>query len=194
MSTWKSLLRPALVCYAALTLLTGIAYPAFVTGAAQAVFSRQANGSIMKATPADGSSRELGSALLAQTFTEPKYLIGRPPGPAANLSPVGEEEVARVREVVAWWHALDPANQAAIPIDLVTVSGSGADPRISPAAAEYQVGRIARVRGVPEEAVRRVIKRYTSQRFLSFWGEPAVNVLEVNAALDGLYGNTASRP
>ncbi|WP_058301150.1 potassium-transporting ATPase subunit C [Gorillibacterium timonense] len=186
MRTIISLIRPAIVCFAVLTLLTGVLYPAFVTGVAQAAYPHQANGSIMKATLADGTVREIGSSLLAQPFTEPKYLIGRPAGPATNLSSVGDKQEEAVQQRIARWHELDPANKQDIPLDLVTVSGSGVDPHITPAAADYQVSRIARERGIGEDEVRRIIKQHTSERFLGFWGEPAVNVLQVNAALDGL--------
>jgi K+-transporting ATPase ATPase C chain len=128
---------------------------------------------------------EYGSSLIAQEFIKPEYLIGRPSG-TTNLSPLSSEQEKLVRQRIDWWHAFDPGNTLDIPVDLVTASGSGADPNISPEAAEYQVARIAKERGMSGEAVRKIIKRYTTGRFLGFWGEPAVNVLDVNLMLDGL--------
>jgi potassium-transporting ATPase KdpC subunit len=177
--------RPILVCFVVLLLLCGVVYPGVVTAIAQAAFPYQANGSIITVTLKDGTKKEYGSALLEQEFTEPQYLIGRPLG-TTNLNPVSEDEKKKVQERVDWWHQFDPANTADIPADLVTGSGSGVDPNISPEGAEYQIARIARVRGMSEEAVRLVIAKYTTGRFLGFWGEPAVNVLKVNLALDGL--------
>jgi K+-transporting ATPase ATPase C chain len=179
------ILRPALVCFAVMTLLCGVLYPGVVTGIAQLAFPEKANGSIVRVTLADGSTREYGSALIAQTFTRPEYLVGRPAG-VSNLSPTGKEQAALVQERVDWWHRFDPANQAEIPADLVTSSGSGVDPNVSPEAAEYQVARIASARGMSEDEVRAVIAAYTTGRLLGFLGEPAVNVLKVNLALDGL--------
>lgn len=178
-------LRPILISFVVLTVICGLVYPGIVTGIAQAVFPNQANGSIITVTLKDGTAKEYGSALIAQEFSEPKYLIGRPLG-VSNLNPVSAQEKEAVQERVDWWHSFDPANAAPIPADLVTQSGSGADPNISPEAAEYQVARIADNRGISREEVRAVISRYTAGRFLLFWGEPAVNVLKVNLALDGL--------
>ncbi|MEO3945322.1 potassium-transporting ATPase subunit C [Gorillibacterium sp. CAU 1737] len=186
MRTFLHLLRPTLVSFALLTLLTGVAYTGLVTGVAQLAYPHEANGSIMSVTLKDGTKAAIGSELLGQSFADPRYLIGRPVQAASNLSATGKEQEAAVAERVARWQALDPGNKAAIPQDLVTVSGSGVDPRISPAAADYQVARIARVRGIAEDDVRRMIERHTTERFLGFWGEPAVNVLRVNAELDGL--------
>lgn len=181
---WKAL-RPVLVCFIIMTVLTGLVYPGLVTSIAQAVFPSQANGSIIAVTLKDGTRKDFGSALIAQEFTKPQYLIGRPLG-VTNLNPVSADEKAKVQERVDWWHALDPSNTGPIPLDLVTASGSGVDPNISPAAAAYQVVRIAKARGISEDTVRSIISRYTTGRFLGFWGESAVNVLKVNLALDGL--------
>ena len=178
-------LRPALMCFLILTIICGVIYPGIVTGFAQLVFPGQANGSIITVTLKDGTKKNFGSALIAQKFTEPKYMIGRPLG-TTNLSPVSKEQQALVEKRIKWWHTFDPQNKKNIPMDLFTASGSGVDPNISPAAAEYQVARIARVRGISENAVRTIIKKYTTNRFLGFWGEPAVNVLKINLALDGL--------
>lgn len=178
-------LRPALLCFVIMTILCGVIYTGVVTGIAQAVFSNKANGSIVTVTLKDGTKKDFGSALIAQEFTKPEYLIGRPMG-TTNLSPVSEEQKELVQQRIDWWHSLDPENKADIPIDLVTASGSGVDPNITPEAAEYQVARIARVRSISEDDVRDIIKENTTGSFLGFWGEPAVNVLKVNLALDGL--------
>lgn len=181
---WKCI-RPVLVCFLLLTFICGVVYPGVVTAVAQAVFPSQANGSIVTVTLKDGTKREYGSALIAQEFTQPKYLIERPLG-TTNFNPVSAEEKQKIQERIDWWHAFDPSNTADIPMDLVTASGSGVDPNISPAAAEYQVARIARVRGISEDEVRAVISKCTTGKFLGFWGGDAVNVLKVNLALDGL--------
>ena len=185
MKAFLKQLRPAIMIFLALTVVCGAVYTAVITGVSQLVFPRQANGSVITVTLKSGEKKEYGSALLAQEFSAPKYLIGRPMA-VSNLSPVSDEQKKLVEERVDWWHGFDPGNKADIPADLVTGSGSGADPNISPAAAEHQVSRIARVRGMSEDAVRDIIKKYTSGRFLGFIGEPAVNVLKVNLALDGL--------
>lgn len=179
------LLRPALVCFALMTLLCGVLYTAVITGAAQLLFPNQANGSIITVTLKDGTKKEYGSELIAQEFTRPEYLVGRPAG-VTNLSPTSEEQKKLVEERIDWWHSFDPGNTADIPMDLVTASASGVDPNISSAAAEYQAARIAAARNVPVEEVRRIIQTYTSGPFLGVIGEPAVNVLKVNLALDGL--------
>jgi len=179
------ILKPALVCFLVMTVLCGIVYTGVVTGIGQLFFPYQANGSIVTVTLADGTQKSYGSELLMQTFTKPEYLIGRPSG-TTNLSPVSDAQAALVEERVAWWHTFDPENKADIPMDLVTASGSGVDPHISPEGAEYQVTRIAKARNIPEAQVREIITRYTTERFLGIFGETAVNVLKVNLALDGL--------
>jgi K+-transporting ATPase ATPase C chain len=178
-------LRPALVLFCAMTFICGVIYPALVTGAAQWWFPRQAYGSVIDVTLKDGAEASYGSELIAQEFSKPEYLIGRPMG-VTNLSPVSEKQSAIVQERIAWWRAFDPENTAEIPMDLVTASGSGVDPNLSPEAAEFQVARIAKARGLSEDAVRSTMKEYTAGRFLGFLGEPAVNVLKVNLALDGM--------
>lgn len=180
-----NILKPALVCFGAMTILCGILYTAAVTGITQLIFPNQANGSSITVTLKDGSQKEYGSALMAQEFTKPEYLIGRPMG-TTNLSPVGEKQEELVQERIDWWHSIDPDNTAEIPMDLITASGSGVDPDITPEAAEYQIARIAKERNMSEEDVKEIIERYTTKRFLGFVGEPAVNVLKVNLALDGL--------
>ncbi|HWQ98100.1 MAG TPA: potassium-transporting ATPase subunit KdpC [Clostridia bacterium] len=181
------ILRPALVCFAVMTLLCGVLYPGVVTGIAQLAFPAQANGSVVRVTLSDGTVREYGSALIAQTFSKPEYLIGRPSG-VSNLSPTSKEQSALVQERINWWHSFDPENKAEIPADLVSGSGSGVDPNVSPEAAEYQVARIASMRGMSEDEVRAIIAANTTGRLLGFLGEPAVNVLKVNLTLDGLLG------
>ena len=178
-------MKPALILFGVMTLLCGVIYPALVTGAAQWWFPHQANGSAISVTLADGTTVSYGSEWIAQQFAKPECLIGRPMG-ATNLSPASDEQEALVQERIAWWHAFDPENTADIPMDLVTASGSGVDPNISPEAAEYQVSRIAKARGLSEDEVRGIFKKYTTGRFLGFLGEPTVNVLKVNLALDGL--------
>jgi len=178
-------LKPALICFGVMTVLCGIIYTAAVTGIAQLLFPSQANGSTITVTLNDGTQKEYGSELLAQEFTKPEYLIGRPMG-TTNLSPVGEEQEKLVQERIEWLHSIDPDNKQDIPSDLVTASGSGIDPNITPQAAEYQVARIARERNITEDEVREIIQKYTTGRFLGLWGDPAVNVLKVNLALDGL--------
>lgn len=178
-------LRPALVSFLILTLLCGVIYPGIVTAIGRTFFPNQANGSIITVTLKDGTVKKYGSELIAQEFTLPEYLIGRPYG-VSNLSPTSEEQKEVVLKRIAWWHEFDPLNPLDIPMDLVTASGSGVDPNISPEAAEYQIARIAKSRGISEDSVREVIRKYTSDKFLGFWGETAVNVLKVNLALDGL--------
>lgn len=178
-------LRPILVCFVIMTIICGIIYPIFVTGLAQIIFPRQANGSIITITLKDGTKKDFGSELIAQKFTKPEYLIGRPLG-VSNLSPVGKEQDALIKERINWWHSFNPENSGDIPLDLITASGSGVDPNISPQAAEFQVLRIAKMRNIDESVVRNIIKKYTTDRLFGFWGEPAVNVLKVNLALDGL--------
>lgn len=177
--------RPVIACLFIMTILCGVVYPAVVTVVAGTIFPGQANGSILKVKLKDGTTAVYGSALLGQKFTRPEYLIGRPIG-VTNLSPTSSEQEKLVRQRTDWWHAFDPSSTSDIPMDLVTASGSGVDPNISPEAASYQVARIAKKRGIREDTVKKIIKRYTSGRFLGFWGEPAVNVLKVNLALDGL--------
>ncbi len=176
-------LRPALIAFLAMTLLCGVVYTAAVTGIAQMVFPKQANGNIIVVTLKDGSQKSYGSSLIAQEFNKPIYLIGRPMG-TSNLSPVSQEQKKLVEERISWLRSLDPNNTEDIPMDLVTGSGSGVDPHISKEAAEYQVTRLARERNLEESAVREMIKLNTQERFLGFLGEPAVNVLLVNLALD----------
>lgn len=174
-----------LVSFLIFTILCGLIYPGIVTAVAQIFFPSQANGSIITVILKDGTEKSYGSGLIAQEFTKPEYLIGRPLG-ASNLSPVSEKQENLVQERIEWWHEFDPDNTADIPMDLVTASGSGVDPNVSPAAAEYQAARIAKLRGISEDTVKEIIGKYTTDKFLGIWGEEAVNVMKVNLALDGL--------
>ena len=168
-----------------MVFLCGVLYPGIVTLGAQIFFPSQANGSIVTVRMNDGTVKSYGSALIAQEFSKPEYMIGRPSG-TSNLSPTSEEQKKLVADRIKWLHDFDPDNTADIPMDLVTASGSGVDPNITPAAAEYQVARIAKARGISQDAVRATISKYTAGKFLGFWGEEAVNILKVNLALDGL--------
>ncbi len=177
--------KSAFLCLIIMTIICGVIYPGIITGIAQVVFPEKSCGSIITVTLKDGTQKDYGSALIAQEFIRPEYLIGRPMG-STNLSPISEEQKKLVQKRIDWLNSIDQENKADIPMDLVTSSGSGVDPDISPEAAEYQVQRIARERSVNENNVRKIIKKYTTNRFWRFWGEPAVNVLKVNLALDGL--------
>jgi potassium-transporting ATPase KdpC subunit len=172
------------------SVLTGIVYPLIVTGIAQAVFPRQANGSLIYR---DG--KPVASALIGQPFADPKYFWSRPsatsPMPynaeasgGSNLGPTNPDLVKAVQKRIADLRKLDPGNDAPIPIDLVTSSASGLDPHISPAAAEYQVRRVAKARNLDVEAVRQLVARHTEGRTFGLLGEARVNVVELNLDLD----------
>jgi len=184
-------LRPALVSLLLLTVITGVVYPLAVTGIAQVVFPFQANGSLIVK-----GGQVMGSALIGQPFDDPRYFWGRPSATSpfaynagassgSNLSPTNPALVAAVQGRVDRLRAGDPTNKAAVPVDLVTASGSGLDPHITPAAALYQVSRVARARQLEPDAVRDLVERNTEGRFLGLLGEPRVNVLALNLALDG---------
>lgn len=185
MKKLMKMLRPALVCFAVMTVLCGMLYTAAVTGIVQMLFPEKANGSVITVTLKDGTRKVYGSELLAQAFSKKEYLIGRPMG-TTNLSPTSPEQAEIVASRIAWWHDFDPDNKTEIPMDLVTASASGVDPNISPAAAAYQAARIAQARNMDEEEVLIIIRKYTSGRLLHIFGEPVVNVLKVNLALDGI--------
>ena len=175
--------RPAIVCILIFTVICGLLYTGVITGIGQLIFPNQANGSIVTIKLKDGTELQTGSELIAQQFTKSEYLIGRPLG-TSNLSATSEELRTIMEERIKWWQEFDPINRNEIPADLIYGSGSGVDPNISPEAAEYQVARIALARGIDEETVRDIVQKYTTERFLGIFGEPAVNVLKVNLALD----------
>jgi K+-transporting ATPase ATPase C chain len=192
-------LRPAIVILVALTIITGLIYPLVMTGAAQALFPYQAQGSLI-----EQGGKTIGSALIGQSFTADRYFHGRPsattaPDPkdasktvsapynavnsmGSNLGPTSKALADRLRQDVATLKAQNPS--AAVPVDLVTTSGSGLDPDISPQAARFQVSRVAKARNLPEAEVETLIERRTEGRDLGFLGEPRVNVLKLNLALD----------
>ncbi|HUX21059.1 MAG TPA: potassium-transporting ATPase subunit KdpC [Spirochaetia bacterium] len=185
----RSLIRQSLIMFGVLTVLTGLIYPLVVTGIAQALFPWQANGSLI-----ERGAKTVGSALIGQEFTSKGYFWSRPsattpPYNAAssggsNLSPTGEAEEEIVTKRVEALRSADPLQRGAIPADLVTASGSGLDPDISPAAAYYQVPRVAAARGIPTGRLDTLVEQMTKQPFLGVIGEPRVNVLELNLALD----------
>jgi K+-transporting ATPase ATPase C chain len=175
-----------------LTVITGVAYPLLVTGIAQLLFPEQATGTLIVL---DGKA--VGSSLIGQPFDDPRYFWGRLSATApfaynagassgSNLGPMNPALSKAVQDRVAALHAADPGNPQAIPVDLVTASGSGLDPHISPAAALYQVRRVARARGLDEAAVRQLVERHVEGRQFGLLGEPRVNVLALNLALDAL--------
>ncbi len=194
----KSNIRPVLTLFAMLTLITGVFYPLVVTGIAQVVFPFQANGSLI----IDNGSL-LGSKLIGQNFTDPRYFWGRPSSTAgspyhafdpvaltgssgSNLGPLSKSLVDAVQARTQALRDADPINTLPIPVDLVTASASGLDPHISVAAAYYQVERVARARGISKEEVIALVDQYSEARQFGFLGEPRVNVLYLNLALDGI--------
>jgi K+-transporting ATPase KdpC subunit len=185
-------LRPVFVLFALLSILLGIVYPAVVTGIAQLVFPNQANGSVLL-----DQGRPVGSALIGQPFDDPKYFWGRlsatSPFPynassssGSNLGPSNPALVTEVQARIGDLRKADPSNSLPAPADLVTSSASGLDPDISVAAALYQVPRVARERGLPEQTVRTLVQKHIQGRQFWILGEPRVNVLELNLALDAL--------
>ena len=183
-------LRSALMMFFILTILIGVAYPLAVTAIAQLLFPHQANGSLIYK---DG--KPIGSTLIGQPFDDPEYFWGRPSATApfpynaaassgSNLGPSNPGLTEAVKTRVAALKAADPGNDTPVPVDLVTASGSGLDPHISSASAEYQVRRVARARGREEAFVRTVVRQHTEGRQFGMLGEPRVNVLAVNLALD----------
>jgi K+-transporting ATPase ATPase C chain len=185
-------LRSAVFSFLVLTLLTGIAYPLFVTGISQGLMPGKANGSLIMQ---DG--KPVGSSLIGQSFSDPKYFWSRPSatGPTpynasassgSNQGPTNPALMDAVKGRVQALRDADSGNQQAVPVDLVTASASGLDPHISPAAAEYQLARVARVRNLNPDAVRKLVAEHTEGRQFGILGEPRVNVLELNLALDAL--------
>lgn len=186
----KKTVRPLLVVFAALTLVTGVAYPLVVTGVGQAVFPNQAHGSLILR---DGKS--VGSALIGQNFSDPGHFWGRPsatsPAPynaaasgGSNQGPLNPALVDAAKGRLDSLRAADPSNTAPVPVELVSASASGLDPHISPAAAQYQLARVAAARKLPVDAVQALVAQHTTRPLLGVLGEPVVNVLQLNLALD----------
>jgi len=189
----ESIVRPALVVFGALTILVGGLYPAATTLVAQAAFPWQAGGSIVMK---DG--KPVGSELIGQNFADPKHFWGRPsatsPQPyngtastGSNQGPLNPALTDAVKGRIEALRAADPGNTAPVPVDLVTASASGLDPHITPAAARYQVARVAKARGLPAARLHALVDQHTEQPWLGFIGEPRVNVLQLNLALDGAH-------
>jgi K+-transporting ATPase ATPase C chain len=185
-----SAIRPAVVIFGALTLICGVAYPLAVTGIGAAAFSNQAAGSLVQA-----GGKVVGSSLIGQSFSSPRYFWGRPSATApmpnnaagssgSNLGPNHPALLDAVKARIEALKAADPSNGAAIPVDLVTASASGLDPEISVAAARYQAARIAAARQLPAKEVLALIERHQIAQVFGFFGEPRVNVLALNLALD----------
>jgi potassium-transporting ATPase KdpC subunit len=183
-------LRSVILMFVLLTVITGVAYPLLVTGIAQVVFPHQANGSLILR---DG--KLVGSELIGQPFDDPKYFWGRPSATSAfpddasassgsNLGPTNPAQLDAVRSRVDAIKKAQPESTGPVPIDLVTASASGLDPQISPVAAEYQIARVAKARSLSEAQVRKLVAANTEDRTFGFLGEPRVNVLNLNLALD----------
>jgi potassium-transporting ATPase KdpC subunit len=196
----KALFRPAISIFLLLTVVTGVVYPLAVTGIAQLVFPEAAEGSLILI---DG--KPVGSALIGQSFSAPQYFWGRPSATApypnnaaassgSNQGPLNPALLDAVKGRIAALESADPGNAKAIPLDLVTASGSGLDPHISPAAAQYQVERVARARKLQPEAARALVARSTEGRQWGIFGEPRVNVLKLNLALDSIPAQSDETP
>src|SRR3984957_9745211 len=195
----RSLIRPALVLFVFFTVLTGLVYPLAVTGIAQAAFGHAASGSILLR-----NGKPVGSSLIGQNFSDPKYFWGRPsatsPQPYAgtassgsNLGPLNPALIDGIKGRIQALRAADPGNSAPIPVDLVTASASGLDPEESIAAALYQAPRVARARGLKEKDVRGLIAAQAQGWLLGLFGEPRINVLALNLALNGLDSRVPGR-
>jgi K+-transporting ATPase ATPase C chain len=192
--TMKSTLRPAFTLFLLLTLLTGVVYPALITGIAQGLFPSKANGSLIK-----NGDKFVGSELIGQLFDDPRYFWGRPsatqkddkPFPyngesstGSNRGPTNPDLLKEVGENVKKLRDAHPDQTGAVPVDLVTASASGLDPHITPAAAEYQVMRVAKARAKSADEIRTLVAAHTAGRTIGLLGEPRVNVLTLNLALD----------
>jgi K+-transporting ATPase ATPase C chain len=186
----RGLVRNAVSMLLVMTVITGIAYPLLATGMAQLLFPHEANGSLI-----EQQGKPIGSELIGQYFDDPKYFWGRPSatvptpynGAASNGSNLGPSNPAlrdAVQQRIEALHKADPGNTASVPVDLVAASASGLDPEISPAAAQYQLARVARVRHLRVEQVQALVAKFTEGRQLGVLGEPRVNVLQLNLALD----------
>lgn len=194
-------LRSAISVFIALSVITGIAYPLVVTGIAQVVFPHQANGSLIVQ-----GDKTVGSELLGQSFDDPKYFWGRPSATSAfpndassstgsNYGPTNPAQSDAVKGRLEAIHKAQPDDSRNVPVELVTASASGLDPHISPAAAAFQLTRVAKARGVSEEEIRRLVAAHTEGRTLGLLGEPRINVLKLNLALDaGSSAQTAASP
>lgn len=193
---FREQIRPAIVSFFVLTIITGLIYPFFVTGFAQVFFPKQANGSLIYR-----NGKPVGSTLIGQAFDGPKYFWGRPSATSSvtfnaasssgsNLGPSNPALVDAVEARIKALKSADPDNAKPVPVDLVTSSASGLDPHISLAAAYYQVQRVAKLRNLSEAEVKRIIGQHVHGRFLGLMGEPVVNVLELNLALDELEINS----
>jgi len=192
MNSLRSQLRPAIISILLFTVLTGFIYPGVITGIAQVIFPHQANGSLILK-----DDQVVGSQLIGQQFDDPRYFWGRLSATApyaynaaasagSNLGPTNQSFMDAVKARIAALKAADPNNSDPIPVDLVTSSGSGLDPDISVAAAYYQVPRVAKARGLTEDVVRTLVDQHIQGRQLGVLGEPRVNVLELNLALDAI--------
>jgi potassium-transporting ATPase KdpC subunit len=187
-----SQLRPAFVLLILMTIITGVVYPAVVTAIAQVAMSDKANGSLIRS-----DDKVVGSELIGQPFSDPKHFWSRPsatsPYPynassssGSNQGPTNPALIDAMNDRIKALRAADPDNKAPVPVDLITASASGLDPHISPAAAGYQIGRVAKASGLPAERIRALVSQYTEGRQLGFLGEQVVNVLRLNLALDKL--------
>lgn len=189
----SSYLKPAAILFLLLALLTGVIYPVLVTVLVQSLFAERANGSLLK----NEQGQVIGSALIGQSFTDPKYFWGRPSATApypynaaassgSNLGPTNPALVEDIKSRIQSLQTADPDNPMKIPVDLATSSASGLDPHISPAAAEYQIHRIAKARQMSKDVVRKLVQEHTEPRQWQVLGEARVNVLKLNLALDAL--------
>jgi len=189
----SSIFRPALVLFGALTLVCGVVYPYAVTGIGQLAFPDQAAGSLVQR-----GGQTVGSSLIGQSFTAPKYFWGRPSATSpmanngansggSNLGPGNPAQIDAVKGRIEALKAMDPGNALPVPVDLVTASASGLDPEMSVAAARYQVARVARVRGMAVEEVQNIVSANRKPQYFGFFGEPRVNVLALNLALDAAH-------
>jgi K+-transporting ATPase ATPase C chain len=187
----KPLVRPAIMLFVVLSVVTGVLYPLLVTGLARTLFPHEASGSLLR----DDTGQVIGSSLIGQTFTDPKRFWARPsatsPMPynaansgGSNQGPLNPALIDAVKSRIEALKAADPGNTATIPVDLVSASASGLDPHISLAAALYQAGRVARLRGLSDDAMRTLLADHTEGRLLGVLGEPRVNVLQLNLALE----------
>jgi potassium-transporting ATPase KdpC subunit len=186
----RAQIKPAILTFLILTIITGIFYPLFITGIAQMLFHDQANGSLIYK-----NGKAIGSSLIGQLFDDPKYFWGRPsstlPFPfnaasssGSNLGPSNSALIDSVETRIKALKTADPTDSGPVPVDLITSSASGLDPHISLAAAYYQIPRVARLRELPQETVKTIVRQHACGRFMGLAGEPVVNVLELNLALD----------